>query len=1051
MKPIFRLSVNNSVLVHMITIAVIVFGSYALINMPRELDRDMSFNWALIGVTYTGVSPEEMEKLVTKPIEDEIADVDKIESITSTAAEGFTGISVKFDQNISRDEFDRLYQDLRTELDKTQNLPEDAGDPWLMKLESNTIVPVVDVVIAGDSPERERRELADALQDELEAIQGVLEVQMTGEREREIWVEVDPDRLNRYSLTLQQVVNALATKNMNVPAGELKIGRLEYLLRTIGEFDSIDQIQNVIVKQIPGGGKIRVRDVAQVQDTYQEPIVIRRLNGKPAITLSVAKRGKGSTIQIVDTVHNIVEKYRANQLPTGTEIITINDSSVQIRNSLSKLQNNALFGVALVLLVLYLFMGLRNAIFVAIGIPLTLLITFGLMGVANESINSMSLFGLVLVLGIIVDDAIIVMENVFRRMQAGESPIQAAVNGAHEVAWPVITASLTTAAIFLPLALLPGIVGKFMKIIPIIVGLTLAASVFECFFILPSHIADWGKLGRSRNRDKLMRYLLKPYTRLLKLGLRHRYWVMAGVIISLFLSFLPIHFGLVEVDMFQGDEYPMFLAHVTMPVGTRLETTDAVIQKFEEVLLAMPKSKIEAVITKTGVQEMASGFNQRNSHLGMLHVEVPEAKHRDDALTDIIAEVRHKVSRITGPEQIDFETREEGPPGGTDVEVIIKGKHFHELEAIADELKAGLAKIPGVTDIKDNYALGKEEIKLHIDEDKANEYGLTLQQIAFTARNAFEGTKSTVFRDGDEEIDVVVKFSQSARTTIQDVANLKLIGTTGVPVPLRDVAQINIGQGQAIVHRFKQERAITITANVDENVASSVTVNQGLHAHFDRISSRYPGYTLEFGGEFAEFQQAFRDIPIFFGFGIMLVYFILGTQFKSFLQPLIILTTVPFAFIGAMVGLITTGNPLSMASTYGLVALAGIVVNDSIVLVEFINRQRIAGVDKWRAIINAGCTRLRPILLTSITTVSGLLPMALGVGGRSATWMPMASTIAWGLSVATFLTLLVIPAFYAISDDIRLWRGVRVEAKETETAQEETDGLQPATGVATID
>ena len=1045
MKSLFRLSVNNPVLVHMVTIAVIVLGSYMLINMPRELERDMSFNWALIWVAYPGVSPEEIEKLITKPIEDEIADVDKIESITSTAAEGFTGISVKFDQNISRDEFDKLYQDLRTELDKVKDLPEDAEDPVLFKLESNTLTPVIDVVVSGDLPEKRMRKLAEVLQDEIETVEGVLEVSVTGIRDRQIWVEVDPDRLDRYSLTLQQVAGALAAKNMNVPAGKLKIGRLEYLLRTVGEFDSIGQIRNVIVRQIPGGGKIRISNVAQVRDTYEEPTVISRLNGEPAITLSVAKRGEGSTIRIVDTVRTIVEKYRTNQLPEGAEITLVNDSSIYIRDSVSKLQTNALFGVMLVLLVLYLFMGLRNAIFVAIGIPLTLLITFGLMGVANESINSSSLFGLVLVLGIIVDDAIIVMENVYRRMQAGESPIQAAINGTHEVAWPVITASLTTAAIFLPLALLPGIVGKFMKIIPIIVALTLAASLFECFFILPSHIADWGKVRHSRSQDRLMRYLLKPYTKLLKFALRRRYWVLGGIVGCLFLSFLPILLGLVEVDMFQGDEYPIFFVSVTMPVGTRLETTDDVIREFEGVALALPKSETKAVITKTGMRLIDNNFDERNGNFGMLHVELVEAKHRERTLDEIIADVRQKVGHITGPEQIEFQTREGGPPTGADVEMIVKGKYFDELEALTNELKAELAKIPGVTDINDNYALGKEEIKLHIDEDKANEYGLTLQQIAFTARNAFEGTKATVFRDGDEEIDVVVKFSESARTTFQDVADLKLMGGSGVPVPLRDVAQMNVAQGYSTIYRFKQERAITITANVDKEVTSTVSVNQRLRAHFDQISPRYPGYTLESGGEFAEYQKVFTGIPIFFAFGILLVYFILGTQFKSFLQPLIILMTVPFAFIGAMVGLITSGNPLSVASTYGLVALAGIVVNDSIVLVEFINRQRTAGVGKWQAIINAGRTRLRPILLTSITTVSGLLPMALGVGGKSAIWMSMASTIVWGLSVATLLTLFVIPAFYAISDDIRQWRGVRIEAKETEPAEEKVDGLEWAT------
>ena len=706
MKSLFKLPVNNPVLVHMITIAVIVLGSYALINMPRELERDMSFNWALIWVMYPGVSSEEIEKLIVKPIEDEIADVDKIESITSTAAEGFSGISIKFDQNISRDEFERLYRDLRTELDKVRNLPEDAEDPVLFKLESNTVTPVIDVVVSGNLPEQRMRELAEALQDEIEAVEGVLEVSIYGIRDRQIWVEVDPDRLDRYSVTLGQIVGALGSKNMNVPAGELKIGRYEYLLRTIGEFDSIDQIQNLILRQIPGGGKIRVRDVARVRDTFEEPTVISRLNAEPAVMLSVAKRGEGSTIKIVDTVRTVVRNYRTNKLPEGAKITLVNDSSSYIRDSLSKLQNNALFGVALVLLVLYLFMGLRNAIFVAVGIPLTLLITFGLMGVAHESINSMSLFGLVLVLGIIVDDAIIVMENVYRRMQEGAPPIQAAINGAHEVAWPVITASLTTAAIFLPLALLPGVVGKFMKIIPIIVALTLVASLFECFFILPSHIAEWGKLRHSGSRDRLMRYLLKPYTKLLHLALRRRYWVLVGIVGCLALSFVPIPLGLVEVDMFRGDNYPMVIVDVTMPVGTRLETTDEVIREFEAIVLSLPKSEIKAVIARTGLRLNEHDFGQRNGNLGSLHVELVKAKNRERTLEQIIAELRGKFSLVTGPEQIKFSTREEGPPAGADVETIVKGKYFTELEEITDELKAELAKIPGISDINDNYALG---------------------------------------------------------------------------------------------------------------------------------------------------------------------------------------------------------------------------------------------------------------------------------------------------------------------------------------------------------
>ena len=1041
MKSLFKLSVKNPVLVHMITIAVIVFGAYTLIfYMPRELEPDMSFNWAIIEVIYPGVSPEEIEKLITKPIEDEIADVDKIESITSTSFEGYANISVKFDQDMSRDEFDKRFQDLRTELDKVE-LPKDAEDPSLLKLESSTWIPVIDVVLAGDLPEKEMRQLAEDLQDELEAIEHVLQVTVTGIRDREVWVEADPDRLDRYSLALSQIAQALAAKNMNVPAGKLKIGRSEYLLRTIGEFETVEQIGDVIVRHLPGGGKIRVDDVAQIRDTYEEHTDISRFGGEPSLTLSVSKRSEGSTIKIVNQVKELVGKYRRERLPADVQIAFVRDTSIYIRDWMRVLSNNALAGIALVLLALYLFMGLRNAIFVAIGIPITLLITFGLMGVYGKSINTLSLFGLVLVLGIIVDDAIVVMENVYRHMQRGEPPVQAAVNGTHEVAWPVITASLTTAAAFLPLALLPGIIGKYMRLIPIIVALTLAASLFECFFILPSHIADWGKVNRSRSRDGLMQRLLKPYTRFLTFALRRRYWVLAGVVICLALSVLPIRFGLVDVDMFRGDEFPMFFVNVTMPIGTRLERTDAVMRQFEKAALAFSTSEVTAVITKTGIIWRDIGLT-RDSHIGSLQIEVVKAKHRDRSIDEIIAELRRKSRHITGPEQVEFQKVESGPVTGADVEVMVKGRYFSELETIAHEIKGELAKIAGVTDINDNFSPGKEEIQLYIDENKANEYGLTIQGIAFAVRHAFEGAKATVFRDGDEEIDVIVKFSDSSRTTVKDVENMKLVGLRGgVLVPLRDVASMRVERGYATIHRFKGERAITITANVNPEIISAVKVNQMIEEHFAKeLNPRYPGYALESGGQFAEFEKAFEGIQWLFGVGILLIYFILETQFKSFIQPMIILTTVPFAFIGAMVGLIASGNPLSIASMYALVALAGIVVNDSIVLVEFINRQRAVGVSKWRAILNAGRTRLRPILLTSITTVSGLLPMALGIGGKSAMWMPMASTIVWGLSVATVLTLFVIPAFYAIVDDIRKWRGVRVATKEIEPVKAEKVG-----------
>jgi multidrug efflux pump subunit AcrB len=455
-------------------------------------------------------------------------------------------------------------------------------------------------------------------------------------------------------------------------------------------------------------------------------------------------------------------------------------------------------------------------------------------------------------------------------------------------------------------------------------------------------------------------------------------------------------------------------------------------REFEKVVLVLPASEVKSILTRTGLIAGETG-NTLDSHIGSLQIELVEAKYRSRSMDDIIADVRRKCGHITGTDQVEFKEVESGPPTGADVEAMVKGKYFNELESIVDEIKGELARIPGVTDIKDNFSLGKEELRLHIDEDKADEYGLTIQQIAFAVRNAFDGAKATVFRDGDEEVDVVVKFKASSRATLKDVEDLKLVGAAAVLVPVRDVAHIRVEQGYSEIHRFKQERAITISANVNPEVISKVKANQMLQEHFEELSPRYPGYSLEFGGQFAEYNKAFAGIIQLFTVGILLVYFVLGTQFRSFIQPLVIMTTLPFAFIGAMVGLITSGNPLSIASMYGLVALSGIVVNDSIVLVEFINRQRARGVRKWRAIVNGGRTRLRPTL---------------GIGGRSELWMPMASTIVWGLSVATILTLFVIPAFYAIVDDISTWRGVRVEAEKAESIEEPRGKLQwvPETG-----
>ena len=1060
MKSLIHTFIKNPVLVHMITIGVIVFGTFSFLSMPRELSPNLNFYWMTVEVWYPGVSPEEIEKLVTKPIEDEISDVKNIKTLTSSSAEGRSIISIQFEQDINEREFKQSAQSLRTEIEKV-SLPDDAEDPSITELDSSDLESMLDVVVSGDLPELKLKQIAEDLQEMIREIEHVADVSMWGDRQRQIRVAVDPSRLNQYGLAIAEIANAISAQNLNMPAGKLKVAQSELLLRTIGEFEVADQIYDVIIRKLPTGGQVRVRDVATVQDGYEDWQIITRLNGKTSVSLSVAKQSRGNTIKIVDQVKTIIDNYRKYRLPKSASITLVSDSSTFVKSFIQILQTNAFLGIVFVVVALFIFIGFRNALFVAAGIPIALLMTFTIMYLNGQSINQSSLFALVLVLGIVVDDAIVVIENIYRRLEKGEPLLTASVEGAKEVAVPILAASLTSIAAFLPLALLPGLIGRFMRVIPIVVSLTIVASLLECFLILPSHVAEWGKAVHSPARDRLMSQLLNPYSKLLRWVLRWRYLVLSLVVLVIAGSIVLVASGLIPVDLFAADEMPMFFVGVTLPSGTNLEETDRVIRQFEQQSLSLPKSEVNAVLARTGYINKNNERTIIGSNTGMLVLDLVEAKQRQRSVEEVIDDLRAQCQQIAGPESVEYIKNDSGPPAATDVEVLIKGRYFDQLEGLSNEIQDLLSSTDGVFDVQDDYQLGKEELKLKIRTEKAQEYGLNVNRIAQTIRSAFDGFKATVIRDGDEEIDVVVKYIEDERQSIQNLQEMNLLSRPNmfgspVIVPLKDVSDMSRQRGYATIERFQRERAVTIRANLDKKKfqrrwveslvrlikqtiggdleafnllvehtrlsSPAAQVNEKIQSFFDQATIRYPACNISFEGELAEINSAFSDVGKLFAVGMLLIYFILGTQFKSFVQPIIIMMAVPFAFVGAVLGLINTGNPLSLSSLFGIVALAGIVVNDAIVLIDFINRQRQNGAGKWRALIKGGRIRLRPIILTSVTTIFGLLPMSLGIGGRSATWMPMASTIVWGLAVATLMTLFVVPAFYAVIDDLFPWK-----------------------------
>ncbi|HSR54479.1 MAG TPA: efflux RND transporter permease subunit [Acidobacteriota bacterium] len=1009
-------SVKNSVLVNVIMILIVAMGTFSLLTLPRELFPQIRLNRVIVSVTYPGASPEEVEKLITKPIEDEIKDVDKIDLYLSTSTEGQAQISVVF-QQITEDEFRRLYQDLRQEVDKV-DLPDEAEDPLFFSLESSTWLPMATMAVSGPLPEKRLKEIAEELQDEIEGIRGVDDVALAGDREREVWVEVDPYRLYRHNLTLEQVAVALSRQNVSLPSGDLALGDYEYMVRTLEEFESLEDIADVVIKEDEVGNHVRLGDVAQVRDTFEEALTISRLNGEPSISINVYKAPSGNTLELVEQFRQIAQEKMLT-LPPGVKVSVVGDNSARIQSAIERLVSNGLFGGLLVLVLLLGFLGWRNALLVFWGIPITFLLTFVFIELYGESLNESSLFALVLVLGMVVDDAIVVVENISRYLNRGLSPLAAAKKGAEEVMWPVISSSLTTVAAFLPLMLLPGTVGEFMRVIPVVVCMALAASLFESLVILPSHVADLGRTDPHRHHSALNRTIRRTaaaYRRMMSPLLRRR-WIFLPIIVLLLAS-TALVIPLVGVDLYEDDELPTIFIRVWMPEGSRIETTDQVVRQFEEIAMQLPDEELRNVVTQIGVLDSDTA-RLTGKDVAQVLVNLHERNERPRPIAEIVDQLRARSAGIVGYRRLEIKAPATGPPVGNPVEVKVKGRYFEDLQVIAGRLKDYLNTLSGVHSVQDDFERGKNEVRVSIDESRTHTLGIDARDVARQIKYAFDGIPATIYRDGDEELDVVVKFKPEFRSQIQDLDNLRIPTPSGGLVPFDSVASFSIERGWADVQRFEGERAITVSADVDPAVTSAVAVNNRLKEHFVDIGKEYPGYRLDFRGEFQEFQETFNDVTRLFLIGLILMYLILAAQFHSYLQPLLIMFAIPFAFAGAMFCLLVNDYRFSINIMFGMVALSGVAVNDSIVLIAFINDARARGASRFRAVLTGAKRRLRPILLTTVTTIFGLLPMALGVGGRSVTWVPLAATIVWGLGLATFLILLVMPPLYIALDDVR--------------------------------
>jgi multidrug efflux pump subunit AcrB len=1008
-----RLAVRNPVLVNILMIVVLVLGAFSALRLPQEQFSEIPFFFVNIIVPYPGVAAEDVEKSVTVPVEDEMQGLERLSSVRSTVQDGLTVVTLEFDQGISNDEFESLLEEARNRF-RNIDLPDDVGQETIDDFSTNDFLPVIEVVLSGNVPYGELNRNAEELESRIRRISDVSGVTLVGSRDRQVLVDVKQRRLEILGLSISDVVQSIRGRNVSIPAGTAGAGSREYLLRTVGEVEDYRTLERTVVRAA-GGGVVRLGDVATISQGYADDGVYARYNGEPSIALDIAKVPGGSSVEIVNEARRVVEEMRG-EMPEGIEVAFLNDSTVQIRDSLNVLLTNALLGLGLVVFVLLLFVGLRNALMTAIGIPISFAITFIILEALGETLNSNTLFGLVLVLGLLVDHAIVIVENSYRLQQEGLSKREAAIQGVDQVIGPVVAATATTIAAFLPLTFLPGVIGEFLAIVPVTVAVALAASNFEAGFILPSHYADWPGGGKAGSRSGVFQRLTAGMQRVISPVYRYRGVAFALAIIASVgvFSLVPR----IQVDLFDAEDFSLFFIEIEMPPGTPIEQTADTTAKFESRMLPLiGNGEVAAVDTAIGFTS-GQTENTRQPNVAQITVDLLEQDEgRERSIEAIIDEVDELVAGIAGPEDVRFRKQQNGPPTDPPLVFRLFGDDYDDLTAVSRTIKRRLDTKDGVFNIRDNLENGTPELRVQVDEDAAAGYGLSTEQVGTFIRASFDGITATTIFAENQKTDVVVRYDRARALQLTDLMNLKIPSPTGRQIPFGSVASIGEAQSFASIQRLDGKREVQIEADASD-ATDLQAMNQEIQALFDEeLAAQFPNVELEIGGEFAAFTDLLVDIIRVFLIGVFLIYTILAAQFKSYTQPILILFTIPFAFVGVVLFLIISGTPLSTIVIYAGIALVGIAVNDAIVLISFINDLRKEGVPHREAVERAVRTRVRPVLLTSLTTIAGLIPTAIGIGGYSVVWGPMAATITFGLIFSTASTLILIPSIYGLFYD----------------------------------
>ena len=1034
------MSIQRHVTVFTLMVMVVILGIASYKALPREASPDVKIPFVMVMAPYFGTSPEDMEHLVTRKLEQQLKGVADLKEMTTTSAEGMTSVFLEFETDV---EMSDALQKVRDAVEMAKpDLPQDAREDLVIREISSDDWPIMQVVLSADYDPVRLKQAAEDLQEELERIDGVLAINLSGGVEREVRVDVDPQRLRFYGISLPDVIDAVALENVTIPGGDISLGTYNYQVRVPGEFESVEQIEGVLLNPA-APTPVYVRDVAQISLGVKDRETISRLNGVDAVTLSVTKRSGENAIRIADEVHAALERMRL-VLPEGTEVTVTSDISVYIRDMVSELENNILSGLILIVLVLFIFLGWTNSFFVGSALPLSMLISFLMLRALGFTLNIVVLFSLILALGMLVDNAIVIVENIFRFRVRGMGRVEAARKATDQVSAPVIASTLTTVCAFAPLILWPGIMGEFMKYLPATVIVTLISSLLVALVFNPVLCAGFMRVPkdagtRRRAGDRLLALGLRSYEPTIRWALRHRALTLLGMFTLLAVVLVLFGFFNAGVELFPDTEPTFAYVNIEGPSGTRIEQTDAYARQIELEVRETPELKTYvAEVGVAGGQFMSASGSA--SHLGTISLEFYKAEERQFSSRDALEDLRQRLAAFTGA-RLTIDKEEEGPPTGPPVSIEISGDDFTTLGELAERVKDEVRDIPGLVDLQDDYDRGRPEILVRPDLERAARLGLRTIDLASTVRTAIHGADVSQYRVGEDEYDIVVRLDEPSRQSVEDLEDLTIF-TEGEHIPLTAFADVSYGAGLGAIRRIDSKRVVTVSADAAAGYNSNALLAEVQRRLTDL--SLPPGYHLDFTGENEDQEEAMNFLSDAFGIALMLIMLVMITQFTSVTVPFVIISSVVLSLVGVLTGLLVMGMPFGIIMTgVGVISLAGVVVNNAIVLLDYVIRLRNEGLEKIEAIVEAGKTRFRPVILTAITTILGLIPLTTGfsvnfgrlfsgdfahaviVGGESSEWWgPMGVAIIWGLTIATFLTLIVVPVMYSVIDPLK--RAVRL-------------------------